>query len=93
MYYLESALSREDYISALKQTFRSPFQLWDERVCGTVLGPFFSVAYHSPHEWNRKITDEVNRAWAMCGKRMELRRSILFAARAICRLFGLQFMH
>ena len=63
MYYLESALSREDYISALKQTFRSPFQLWDERVCGTVLGPFFSVAYHSPHEWNRKITDEVNRAW------------------------------
>ena len=63
MYYLESALSREDYISALKQTFHSPFQLWDERVCGTVLGSFFSIAYHSPHEWNRKITDEVNRAW------------------------------
>ena len=63
MYHFESALRMDEYISALKRTFRSPFQLWDERVCGIIIGPFFSVAYHSPHEWNRKITDEVNRAW------------------------------
>ena len=63
MYCINSDLCKDDYLSALKCTFRSPFQLWDERVCGVILGPFFSIAYHSPHEWNRKITDEVNRAW------------------------------
>lgn len=63
MYRIESSLSRKAYLSALKRTFRSPFHLWDERVCGTVIGPFFAIAYHSPYEWNRKITGEINRAW------------------------------
>ena len=63
MYELKSELSKRAYLSALKQTFRSPFRIWDERVCGIVIGPLFSVAYHSPYEWNRRITSECNRAW------------------------------
>jgi len=63
MYRLESELSRNAYLSALKRTFRSPFLLFDERVCGIIVGPFFSIAYHSPYEWNRRITSECNRAW------------------------------
>ena len=63
MYTLKTELSRSEYLTKLKQTFRSPFLLHDERVCGVILGPFFSVAYHSPYEWNRRITSECNRAW------------------------------
>ena len=63
MYTLSTELSKDAYLSALKQTFQSPFRLWDERVCGIVIGPFFSVAYHCPYEWNRRITSECNRAW------------------------------
>ncbi len=29
---------------------------------GIVVGPFFSVAYYAPLEWNRRITGECNRA-------------------------------
>lgn len=63
MYTLSTELSKAQYLEKLKQTFRSPFLLRDERVCGVVLGSFFSVAYHSPYEWNRRITAECNRAW------------------------------
>ena len=63
MYALVSELGKQDYLAKLSQTFRNPFKLWDERVCGIVAGPFFSVAYHSPYEWNRRITSECNRAW------------------------------
>ena len=63
MYALKSDLRREDYLAKLKQTFRNPFLLWDERICGVIIGPLFSVAYHSPYEWNRRITSECNRAW------------------------------
>lgn len=63
MYKLESDLSRKEYLSELQCCFRSPFLIYDERVCGIIIGPFFSVAYHSPHEWNRKISGEINRAW------------------------------
>ncbi len=65
MYYLESHLSKQEYLSRLRDTFRSPFGIYSERVCGITLGPFFSVAYHSPYEWNRRITSECNRAWGM----------------------------
>lgn len=63
MYALNSDLGKREYLAKLKQTFRSPFLLFSERVSGIILGPFFSVAYHSPYEWNRKITSECNRAW------------------------------
>ena len=63
MYTLQSELSKKVYLTKLKQTFRNPFLIFDEHVSGMVLGSFFSVAYHSPHEWNRRITSECNRAW------------------------------
>ena len=63
MYTLTTALSKAKYLLKLKQTFRSPFLFFDERVCGFVLGNFFAVTYHSPYEWNRRITAECNRAW------------------------------
>ena len=63
MYNLESDLSRKEYLDELKRCLRNPFLIYDERVCGIIIGPFFSIAYHSPYEWNRKISGEINRAW------------------------------
>lgn len=63
MYALQSDLGKRAYLSKLKQTFRNPFLLFSEHVSGVIVGPFFSVAYHSPYEWNRRITSECNRAW------------------------------
>lgn len=63
MYALKSALSKKEYLTKLRKTFRNPFLLYSEHVSGIILGSFFSVAYHSPHEWNRRITSECNRAW------------------------------
>lgn len=63
MNYLESDLSKSEYLSEIKRSFDNPFLIFDERVCGLIIGPFFSIAYHSPYEWNRRITSECNRAW------------------------------
>lgn len=63
MYALQSELCKNEYLAKLKQTFRSPFLLFSEHVSGVIIGSFFSVAYHSPYEWNRRITSECNRAW------------------------------
>lgn len=63
MYTLYSDLSKREYLRSLKKTFRSPFLLFSEHVSGITIGPFFSLAYHSPYEWNRRITSECNRAW------------------------------
>ena len=63
MYYVDSELAPKEYLAELKRSFASPFLIYDERVCGIIIGPFFSIAYHSPYEWNRRITGEVNRAW------------------------------
>lgn len=60
---LESDLSKREYLIQLKGCFDNPFLLWNERVCGFIIGPFFSVAYHCEYEWNRRITSECNRAW------------------------------
>lgn len=60
---LESELNQSEYLLELSRCFESPFRLWQERVCGIVIGPFFSVAHHCEHEWNRRITGEINRAW------------------------------
>lgn len=63
MNYLESNLSKREYLLEIKRSFDNPFLIFDERLCGMVIGSFFSVAYHSPYEWNRRITSECNRAW------------------------------
>lgn len=60
---LESQLDRGTYLRELVDCFDSPFALFSERVTGIVVGSFFSVAYYSPYEWNRRITSECNRAW------------------------------
>lgn len=33
-----------------------------ERFTGTIMGSFFSITYHSGHEFNRRITNEKHRA-------------------------------
>lgn len=69
MYLIESDLEKREYLGELKRSFKNPFFIFDERVCGIVMGPFFSVAYHSPYEWNRRITSECNRAWGYVKER------------------------
>lgn len=59
---IQSELKAKAYISALRQRFSNPCAIFSERVTGIAIGPFFSVAYYSPYEWNRKITSECNRA-------------------------------
>lgn len=58
-----SKLQPKAYMAALKSRFSFPLALfYSERVTGITIGRCFSVAYHSPFEWNRRITGECNRA-------------------------------
>lgn len=59
---ISSELSKKAYLQAMKGSLESRFDFSNERLVGTVIGPFFSVAHCAGHEWNRKITDEKNRA-------------------------------
>ena len=63
MCFVQSDLSEIEYLSRLKGHFSNPFSIFSERITGFAVGPFFSVAYYSPYEWNRRITSECNRAW------------------------------
>ena len=63
MNYIYAKLPKDKYLAAMKQKFRNPLYVFDERITGTVLGRFFSVAHYQSYEWNRKITSECNRAW------------------------------
>lgn len=63
MHYLYSPVEKKEYLTALKNRLESPFQIFNERVTGVVIGPFFSVAHYQPYEWNRRITSECNRAY------------------------------
>ena len=58
-----SELPVKAYCRILRQKLDSPFYVFDERMNGIVIGPFFSLAHHAEWEWNRKITSECNRAW------------------------------
>jgi len=63
---MESIVSRHSqkaYCRCLRQKLDSPLRLFDERVTGIVIGPFFSIAHYAEWEWNRRITSECNRAW------------------------------
>ncbi len=60
---LKSSLSREVYMRELRRSFSSPWNIWEERVVGVTLGPFFALAHYQEYEWNRRITSECNRAW------------------------------
>jgi len=63
MWYLASKLPKEKHLAAMKRKFDSPFLIFDERLTGIVIGPFFAVAHYQAWEWNRRITIECNRAW------------------------------
>lgn len=60
---LEYDAGRKQYLSALKACQTGGYPLFSEGVIGIVIGPFFSMAYYCPYEWNRRITHECNRAW------------------------------
>lgn len=63
VYYIESELAQKEYMRSLRQRFTTPFAVFSERVTGVAIGPFFSVAYYRGYTWNRRITNECNRAF------------------------------
>lgn len=58
-----SELPPEAYRAALKSKFDFSRGFGEERVTGVLAGRFFSLAYYSGWEWNRRITNECNRAF------------------------------
>lgn len=63
MNFLTSTLDKKRYLNELKRCCSYGYPFFREGVSGIVIGPFFSVAYYSPYEWNRRISHECNRAW------------------------------
>ena len=59
-YYSE--LSYRAYLSAMKEQMGSFTDFGCERFTGVILGRFFSITYHSGHEFNRRISNEKHRA-------------------------------
>lgn len=57
-----SQLTKKQYLTEMRRQLGS-FSSWgDERYTAIILGSFFWVTYHSGYEWNRRITNEKNRA-------------------------------
>ena len=50
------------YLAAMKEQMGSFTEFGMERFTGTIIGRFFSITYHSGHEFNRRITNEKHRA-------------------------------
>ena len=63
MTVLTSELDKKQYLNELRRSCSVIYPFFSEGVTGIVIGPFFSVAYYCPYEWNRRITHECNRAW------------------------------
>ncbi len=59
---LFTKLSAKQYIRCFRQQMGSFSSFGEERFTGFFVGCFFSVTYHSGWEWNRKFTNEKNRA-------------------------------
>jgi hypothetical protein len=58
-----SNLSKEAYLEEFRSQVKGNyFCFGEERFTGFVIGNFFSIAYHSGYEWNRRYTNEKNRA-------------------------------
>ena len=60
---IDSPLSSKEYLAGIRNNLGSYSDFGSERYTGIVLGRFFWVTYHSGYEWNRRITNEKNRAW------------------------------
>lgn len=63
MYCIETPMKAGEYLQELRGCCSLRYPFFSEGVTGIVLGRFFSVAYYSPYEWNRRISHECNRAW------------------------------
>lgn len=59
---IHSELQPTEYLQHLRSNLSPWYAFGDERLTGFVLGKFFSVVYHSGYEWNRRATNEKNRA-------------------------------
>lgn len=59
---ISSGLPPKTYLALLRRSFGFQLAVYSERVTGVTIGQFFSVAYYCPYEWNRRITNECNRA-------------------------------
>lgn len=60
---IHSELECKKYLREMRRQLGS-FSSWgDERFTGIIVGNFFWVTYHSGYEWNRKFTNEKNRAY------------------------------
>lgn len=57
-----SDLSCSAYLFSMKEQMSGFTEFGIERFTGIFIGRFFSVTYHSGHEFNRRITNEKHRA-------------------------------
>lgn len=62
-----SELHYDEYRAAMKEQMGRFTAFGMERFTGVVLGRFFYITYHSGHEFNRRITNEKNRAIGIVG--------------------------
>lgn len=58
----ESKLPYVEYMLAMKEQRSSMMEFGMERFTGVIIGSFFSITYHSGHEFNRRVTNEKHRA-------------------------------
>lgn len=68
---IRSPLSSKQYLSAMKSHMESFTDFGVQRYTGIFVGRFFSVTHHSGHEWNRRITNEKQRAIGFVAKDAE----------------------
>lgn len=59
---LTASLSREEYLSAMKDMMSPHTEFGVERFTGFFLGSWFYVTHHGDYQWNRKITCQKNAA-------------------------------
>lgn len=57
-----SSLSPGMYLYEMKEHMSSFTEFGIERFTGIIIGSFFSITYHSGHEFNRRVTNEKHRA-------------------------------
>ncbi len=59
---IQSELSAQRYLFAMKDRMAGHLEFGNERFTGFFFGSFFSVTYHSGYEWNRRISNQKNTA-------------------------------
>lgn len=66
---IHTSLSPQRYIWELKQQMEAFTDFGMERFTGIILGRFFYITHHAGHEYNRRITNEKNRAMGFVRRR------------------------